>query len=150
MRHALSTCVCLLALIACAPSTDIQASEPADPAALSIDDVFGSANLAGATPRGLRFSPDGSDVEVEILPSGGWWLLSVRDHGPGLSESDLSNMFQRFYRGDPSRARSNRSGSGLGLSIVQQIAINHGGRVQARNQADGGTSIELLLPRDGQ
>ena len=98
----------------------------------------------------LRFSPDGSDVEVEILPSGGWWLLSVRDHGPGLSESDLSNMFQRFYRGDPSRARSNRSGSGLGLSIVQQIAINHGGRVQARNQADGGTSIELLLPRDGQ
>ena len=93
----------------------------------------------------LRFSPDGSDVEVEILPSGGWWLLSVRDHGPGLSESDLSNMFQRFYRGDPSRARSNRSGSGLGLSIVQQIAINHGGRVQARNQADGGTSIALLV-----
>ncbi|HBU61848.1 MAG: S9 family peptidase [Oceanicaulis sp.] len=62
MRHALSTCVCLLALIACAPSTDIQASEPADPAALSIDDVFGSANLAGATPRGLRFSPDGERV----------------------------------------------------------------------------------------
>lgn len=62
MRHALSTCVCLLALIACAPSTDIQASKPADPAALSIDDVFGSANLAGATPRGLRFSPDGERV----------------------------------------------------------------------------------------
>ena len=95
----------------------------------------------------LRYSPDGNCVEVEILPSGGWWLLSVRDHGPGLSERDLSNMFQRFYRGDPSRARSNRSGSGLGLSIVQQIAVNHGGRVQARNHPDGGTSIELLLPR---
>ena len=95
----------------------------------------------------LRFSPQGSDVDVKILPSGGWWLVCVRDHGPGLSESDLSNMFQRFYRGDPSRARSNRSGSGLGLAIVQQIAVNHGGRVQARNHPDGGTSIELLLPR---
>ena len=95
----------------------------------------------------LRFSPQGSVVDVKILPSGGWWLVCVRDYGPGLSESDLSNMFQRFYRGDPSRARSNRSGSGLGLAIVQQIAVNHGGRVQARNHPDGGTSIELLLPR---
>ena len=95
----------------------------------------------------LRYSPDRGSVEVDIVPSGGWWLLSVRDHGPGLSESDLSNMFQRFYRGDPSRARSNRSGSGLGLAIVQQIAVNHGGRVQARNHPDGGTSMELLLPK---
>ena len=95
----------------------------------------------------LRFSPQGSDVDVKILPSGGWWLVCVRDRGPGLSESDLSNMFQRFYRGDPSRARSNQSGSGLGLAIVQQIAVNHGGRVQARNHPDGGTSLELLLPR---
>ena len=95
----------------------------------------------------LRFSPQGSAVDVKILPSGGWWLVCVRDHGPGLSESDLSNMFQRFYRGDPSRARSHQSGSGLGLAIVQQIAVNHGGRIQARNHPDGGSSIELLLPR---
>ena len=98
----------------------------------------------------LRFSPQESAVEVKILPSGGWWLICIRDHGPGLSETDLSNMFQRFYRGDPSRARSNRSGSGLGLAIVQQIAVNHGGRVQARNHPDGGTSLELLLPRGDQ
>jgi two-component system phosphate regulon sensor histidine kinase PhoR len=95
----------------------------------------------------LRYSPDHGFVEVDILPSGGWWLLCVRDHGPGLSETDLSHMFQRFYRGDPSRARSNRSGSGLGLAIVQQIAVNHGGRVQARNHPEGGTSMELLLPK---
>ena len=95
----------------------------------------------------LRFSPQGSVVDVKILPSGGWWLVCVRDYGPGLSESDLSNMFQRFYRGDPSRARSNRSGSGLGLAIVKQIAVNHGGRIQARNHPDGGTSLDLLLPR---
>ena len=96
----------------------------------------------------LRYSPEGSSVEVTVMPSGGWWLLSIRDHGPGLSESDLGNMFQRFYRGDPSRARSARSGSGLGLAIVQQIAVNHGGRVEARNHPNGGTCMELLLPKN--
>jgi len=95
----------------------------------------------------LRYSPDGSQVDVDVQPSGGWWLLTVRDYGQGLSEPDLEKMFQRFYRGDPSRARTTRSGSGLGLAIVQQIAVNHGGRIQARNQPDGGACMELLLPR---
>ena len=100
----------------------------------------------------LRYSPDGSQVDVDVQPSGGWWLLTVRDYGQGLSEPDLEKMFQRFYRGDPSRARTTRSGSGLGLAIVQQIAVNHGGRIQARNQPDGGACMELLLPRhtDGE
>ena len=95
----------------------------------------------------LRYSPSGSFVDVDVAQSGGWWLLSIRDHGPGLSEADLGKMFQRFYRGDPSRARSARSGSGLGLAIAQQIAINHGGRVEARNQSSGGACMELLLPK---
>lgn len=95
----------------------------------------------------LRYSPSDTSVEVTVMNSGGWWLLSIRDHGPGLSESDLSSMFQRFYRGDPSRARSARSGSGLGLAIVQQIAVNHGGRVEARNHPNGGACMDLLLPK---
>ena len=95
----------------------------------------------------LRYSPKGASVDVQINPSGGWWQLSIRDHGPGLSESDLAKMFQRFYRGDPSRARSARSGSGLGLAIVQQIVFNHGGRVEARNHPEGGTCMELTLPK---
>ena len=95
----------------------------------------------------LHYSPKGASVDVQINPSGGWWQLSIRDHGPGLSESDLDKMFQRFYRGDPSRARSARSGSGLGLAIVQQIVFNHGGRVEARNHPEGGTCMELTLPK---
>ena len=96
----------------------------------------------------LRHSPDDDTVDVRILSSGAWWILRIRDHGSGLSESDLKRMFQRFYRGDPSRVRSARSGSGLGLSIVQQIAVNHGGRVEARNHPDGGACLELLLPKE--
>ena len=96
----------------------------------------------------LRYSPADATIDVGIVPSGGWWLLSIRDHGLGLSEADLKSMFQRFYRGDPSRARSARSGSGLGLSIVQQIVVNHGGRVEARNHPEGGACMELLLPKE--
>ena len=118
-----------------------------DPGALLGDQRRLHRAVLNLLDNALRFSPRGSSVDVKILPSGGWWLVCVRDHGPGLSESDLSSMFQRFYRGDASRARSNRGGSGLGLAIVQQIAVNHGGRVQASNHPEGGTSIELLLPR---
>jgi two-component system phosphate regulon sensor histidine kinase PhoR len=55
-------------------------------------------------------------------------------------------MFERFYRGDPSRVRSQRTGSGLGLPIVQQIAVTHGGRIQASNGPGGGALLELILP----
>jgi two-component system phosphate regulon sensor histidine kinase PhoR len=76
-----------------------------------------------------------------------WCLIGVRDRGPGLSEIDQERMFQRFYRGDPSRARAPRVGSGLGLAIVQQIALSQGGLVRASNHPEGGAVLELLLPR---
>ncbi|KEF42218.1 MAG: ATPase [Cyanobium sp. CACIAM 14] len=96
----------------------------------------------------IRYSPDGGTVRVAMEASAGWCLLTVRDEGPGLSEDDLAHMFERFYRGDPSRGRSDRSGSGLGLAIVQQIAVTHGGRVQAANHPQGGAVLELLLPME--
>ena len=94
----------------------------------------------------LRYSPDGGVVRVSIDSRAEWCQLGVTDQGPGLSEDDLAHLFERFYRGDPSRARSQRIGSGLGLSIVQQIAATHGGRIQASNQSQGGAQLELILP----
>lgn len=94
----------------------------------------------------LRYSPEEGTVWVEIEATAGWCQLTVRDQGPGLSEDDLAHMFERFYRGDPSRVRSDRGGSGLGLAIVQQIAVTHGGRIQASNHPRGGAVMELLLP----
>ena len=103
--------------------------------------------LINLLDNALRYSPENGSIEVDILPKGLWWLIKIRDHGPGLSEIDLSNMFQRFYRGDISRKRTSRSGSGLGLAIVEQIIISHGGSIKAENHPEGGTSIELLLPK---
>ena len=102
--------------------------------------------LLNLLDNAVRYSPDGEAVEVSLSSRGGWCLVSVRDHGPGLSEQDLTHLFERFYRGDPSRVRSQRSGSGLGLAIVQQIAVTHGGRIQASNHPEGGALMELILP----
>lgn len=102
--------------------------------------------LLNLLDNAIRYSPDGGTVEVRVLRRDRWCLLSVRDHGSGLSAADQDHLFERFYRGDPSRVRSQHSGSGLGMSIVQQIALTHGGRVQASNHPGGGALMELVLP----
>jgi two-component system phosphate regulon sensor histidine kinase PhoR len=97
----------------------------------------------------LRFSPDDSAIEVQLNHEGRWQRVSVRDHGQGFSADDLQHMFQRFYRGDPSRARVRQVGSGLGLAIVQQIANSHGGQIRAVNHIQGGAQMQLSLPANG-
>ena len=103
--------------------------------------------LLNLLDNALRYSPTGTAIEVNLEQRDRWCLIGVRDRGPGLSDTDQERMFQRFYRGDPSRARTPRVGSGLGLAIVQQIALSQGGLVRASNHPDGGAVLELLLPR---
>jgi two-component system, OmpR family, sensor histidine kinase MprB len=89
-----------------------------------------------------RHSPPGETVEVTVDEHG----VRVRDHGSGIDKSDLPYVFDRFYRGTNSRARQ---GSGLGLAIVRQVAIQHGGSVDATNAPDGGAVFEVHLPAVG-
>lgn len=105
--------------------------------------------LLNLLDNAIRFSPDGATIHVGLRLRSGWCRLSVRDEGPGLSEEDSRRLFERFYRGDPSRARSQQGGTGLGLAIVQQIAHAHGGRIRASDHPQGGALLELLLPLEG-
>jgi two-component system, OmpR family, sensor histidine kinase MprB len=66
----------------------------------------------------------------------------VRDHGPGIDDSDLPYVFDRFYRSPSARTMP---GSGLGLAIVRQVAEAHGGAVVAERAEGGGTRITLRL-----
>ncbi len=123
-----------------------QPNSEAPAAVVNGDDSRLHRALLNLLDNALRYSPDGGVVDVRIVRGRHWCRVEIQDQGPGFSEADLEHMFQRFYRGDPSRMRSRRTGSGLGLSIVQQIALTHGGRVQADNHPQGGALIELLLP----
>jgi two-component system sensor histidine kinase MprB len=89
-----------------------------------------------------KFSPDGSPIEVSVRQGS----VSVRDHGTGIAPQDLGRVFDRFYRADAARALP---GSGLGLSIVQHVAEEHGGTVTVTNHPDGGAIVTLMLAPAG-
>jgi two-component system OmpR family sensor kinase len=75
----------------------------------------------------------------------GWAKLDVRDEGPGIPAADLPHVFERFYRGEKTRARE-EGGSGLGLSIVQGLARAQGGDVAIRSAEGVGTTVTVWLP----
>jgi len=88
----------------------------------------------------VKYSPPGEPVEIQLRGK----LLTVRDHGPGISPEDLPHIFDRFYRGAEARGRP---GSGLGLAIVRQVASQQAGSVAAESAPDGdGTLMRLRLP----
>ncbi len=87
----------------------------------------------------LKWSPDGGVVEV-LCANG---QLVVRDHGPGVDESDVPYIFDRFYRAPSARGRP---GSGLGLAIVAQVAREEGGSVSVQRAGEGGAIFRLSLP----
>jgi two-component system sensor histidine kinase MprB len=85
-----------------------------------------------------KWSDSGGHIEVKVL--GG--EVTVRDHGPGVSDADRPFVFDRFYRSEDARSQP---GSGLGLAIVRQIADSHGGRVEVESAPGGGARFRLTL-----
>lgn len=86
-----------------------------------------------------KWSPEGGTVRVHLEDG---WLL-VDDEGPGIAEEDLPHVFDRFWRSSESRSLP---GSGLGLSIVRQVALRHSGTVEATRSPYGGARMRLWLP----
>ena len=111
-------------------------------------DVLGRSRLLARAVSNLvsnasKFSPAGSVIEIGLSRSGSAVELTVRDHGPGIETEDLSKIFDRFYR---STVHRNHPGSGLGLSIVAQVAAEHNGAVRVQNLPDGGAQFFVTLP----
>jgi len=93
----------------------------------------------------LRFAPPGTEVVIRAEIAAGPLVIEVSDSGPGFPAEFLPHAFERFRRPDQGRARS-AGGAGLGLAIVQAIAVAHGGKAVAANRPGGGASVRLELP----
>jgi signal transduction histidine kinase len=93
----------------------------------------------------IRYTPPGGSVTLELAQSPGWAILRVRDTGQGIPAEELPRIFDRFYRVDSARTRSS-GGAGLGLTISQEIARAHGGRIEVSSQAHRGTEFTVYLP----
>jgi len=93
----------------------------------------------------LSFTPEGSSIDLSIQRKENTVVLTVVDGGPGIPDDELPYVFDRFWRGDKSRARST-GGAGLGLSIARQLVEAQGGKITAHNRSPRGLEVSIVLP----
>jgi len=112
------------------------------------DDLLRSA-IENVMRNAVKYTRTDSEVEVTLehigSPGHESAVIRVRDHGDGVPEDALENIFRPFYRVADSRERSS-GGAGLGLSIAAKAVSLHGGQVKAENSPAGGLMVELRFP----
>lgn len=94
----------------------------------------------------LHYTADGTSVDVCISEGVRTVRIVVDDHGPGVPEESIQEIFEPFYRAGDSRGTQSGSG-GIGLAIAQRSVLLHGGTIAARNLERGGLRVEIVLPR---
>ncbi len=103
--------------------------------------------VANLLDNALRHTSPVGHVRVTVASPAGQLLLHVEDDGTGIPTGELEKIFERFYRGDPSRADAPGSGSGLGLTIARAIVRAHGGTLTAASAGrDQGATFTMSLP----
>lgn len=128
--------------------------------------VYGDADLLGRLllnllDNAIKYSPEGGTVEVGMLRRNDHCEIVVADQGPGIPPAARDRVFERFFRVDAARSRSDHnavsdatsdatSGAGLGLAIARRIAEMHAGRLELAESRPGHTEFRLTLPVDGQ
>jgi two-component system, OmpR family, manganese sensing sensor histidine kinase len=115
------------------------------------------------TSNGLQHTPEGGQVRLKLEQGSrhgeAYLQVSVKDTGSGIPESSLPHVFERFYRVDPARTRtdvrtldskrspSTNSGTGLGLAIAKAICETHQGQIRVESQLGQGTTFRIILPQ---
>jgi two-component system, OmpR family, sensor histidine kinase CpxA len=101
--------------------------------------------LENVVRNAIRYTEGGTDVEISVGAADDQAVITVRDHGPGVPESEMPNLFRPFYRVAGARERET-GGTGLGLAITYRAVNLHGGNVRAANAEGGGLAVEVRLP----
>lgn len=117
--------------------------------------VIGSENLIHSAIENIlrnavRYTKEGTAVEVSLSNGNGRAEITIADHGEGVPEVELKNLFKPFYRVEEARDRGS-GGTGLGLAIAEQAVKLHKGTISAKNTADG-LEVEIVLaamPKNG-
>ncbi len=113
------------------------------PVALSADEARLTQIAANLLTNAIKYTPPGGQVTVRTRAAAGTAVLTVADTGPGIPEADLPHVFERFWRGTGAKGRS---GAGIGLAVVAELAAAHGGSVTAASPPGGGAIFTVTLP----
>lgn len=95
----------------------------------------------------IKYSQSSGTIEISVKSDGKNAVLSVKDHGIGISEEDKELIFERFYRTDKSRSRKS-GGVGIGLAIVNAIVKAHGGKIEVESTEGMGSDFIVTLPKN--
>jgi len=134
----------------------------AEPAGLTLDAVTPAAPLVVAVDRSrirqlllnlltnaVKYTPPGGRVRLRLEQEDGRIAITVADSGIGIAAGDLPHVFDRFWRADTARTRTqDRAGAGLGLAICKWIAEAHGGSIEVQSRPGRGTAFTVKLPRE--
>ena len=93
----------------------------------------------------IQHSPPGEQVRIVLARQNGSAQIAIEDHGSGIAPELLPRIFDRFFRGDPSRSRRT-GGTGLGLAIARAVALRSDGSIELASRVDQGTLVQVSLP----
>ena len=97
--------------------------------------------------NGIKYTPDGGKVDIDISETEKEVILTVSDNGIGIAPQHHARIFERFYRVDKSHSKKS-GGTGLGLSIVKHAVQYHGGKISIQSEENKGTVITVVLPKN--
>lgn len=118
---------------------------PADLPPVPIDSLLLQQVLINLLDNAIKFSPEGSEIELRCRRTGLNLILELADRGPGIPAGEEKRIFDKFHRADA----EGRTGSGIGLAICRGIVDLHGGAITAENRPGGGATMRVVLPLNG-
>lgn len=125
---------------------EIETVLPAKPVIIKADRDSVVQVLINLLKNAIAYNTDNKPIKVVLDDNQDGIKISVQDQGEGIPESDISRIFERFYRVDKTRSRKT-GGTGLGLSIVKHLVENHGGEVGVSSQVGEGSTFYFTIPR---
>jgi len=102
--------------------------------------------VANLLANARTHTPAGTEINVVVYQSEDGVRIRISDNGPGLTAKDQARIFERFYRADSSRVRTDGEGTGLGLSIVDAVMRAHAGQVSVESEPGEGATFTLFFP----
>lgn len=130
----------------------LQADMPTAPTPFTITGDAGRLDqvLSNLVANALRHTPTNGTITIQAEPLPKGVRLMVKDTGEGIPAADLPYIFDRFWRGDAARSRTEGGSSGLGLAIARQLVQAHGGQIQVTSTLGKGTTFTIELPEGGK
>lgn len=122
----------------------VTADIPQDLPLVPLDPVLVDQLLINLLENALRYTPEGSPLDIRVALRGNRVVVEVGDRGPGIAKGERDKVFEKFYRGQA--ARRNDGGTGLGLTICRAVARAHGGDMFILAREGGGALIRFTLP----